>query len=39
VTDPFAPLKETAWREVGAIDERLARGEIDEGQCATGCSG
>jgi SAM-dependent methyltransferase len=32
VTDPFAPLKDNAWREVQAIDERLARGEIDEGQ-------
>jgi hypothetical protein len=32
VTDPFAPLKDSAWREIEAIDERLARGEIDEGQ-------
>ncbi len=32
MTDPFAPLKENAWREVQAIDERLARGEIDEAQ-------
>lgn len=32
MTDPFAPLKENAWREVQAIDERLARGEIDEGE-------
>jgi SAM-dependent methyltransferase len=32
VTDPFAPLKENAWREVQAIDQRLAHGEIDEGQ-------
>ncbi len=28
--DPFAPLKDNAWREIADIDERLARGEIDE---------
>jgi SAM-dependent methyltransferase len=30
--DPFAPLKEGAWREVAAIDGRLERGEINERQ-------
>jgi SAM-dependent methyltransferase len=30
VNDPFAPLKENAWREVAEIEERLERGEIDE---------
>ena len=30
MTDPFAPLKDNAWREVQAIDDRLTRGEIDE---------
>jgi SAM-dependent methyltransferase len=30
VSDPFAPLKEGAWREVQEIAARLARGEIDE---------
>ena len=28
--DPFAHVKERAWREVAAIDEALERGEIDE---------
>lgn len=28
--DPYLPLKERAWREVTDIDERLARGDIDE---------
>jgi len=28
--DPYAHLKERAWREVAAIDEALDRGEIDE---------
>ncbi len=28
--DPFAPLKDNAWREVAEIDDRLARNEIDE---------
>jgi hypothetical protein len=28
--DPYAPLKERAWREVAAIDALLERGEIDE---------
>jgi len=28
--DPYAPLKERAWREVAEVDERLERGEIDE---------
>ncbi len=28
--DPYAALKERAWREVADIDERLVRGEIDE---------
>jgi SAM-dependent methyltransferase len=28
--DPYAPLKERAWREVGEIDDRLERGEISE---------
>lgn len=28
--DPYAPLKERAWREVADIDDKLARGEIDE---------
>ena len=28
--DPYAHLKERAWREVAAIDEALERGEIDE---------
>lgn len=32
MSDPFAPLKEGAWREVQRIDERLADGEIDESQ-------
>jgi hypothetical protein len=30
VSDPFRHLKDNAWREVDAIDERLARGAIDE---------
>ena len=30
--DPYAPLKERAWREVAEIDERLDRGEISEDQ-------
>lgn len=28
--DPFAPLKDNAWREVAELDTRLERGEIDE---------
>jgi hypothetical protein len=32
VSDPFAHLKENRWREVAEIDDRLERGEIDEGQ-------
>lgn len=28
--DPHAHLKENAWREAAALDERLSRGEIDE---------
>jgi len=28
--DPYAPLKEAAWREVADLDGRLERGEIDE---------
>ena len=28
--DPYAPLKDNAWREIAAIDARLERGEIDE---------
>ena len=32
MSDPYAPLKENAWREVQEVDERLARGEIDEAQ-------
>lgn len=30
MNDPYAPLKDNAWRELEALDERLARGEIDE---------
>jgi hypothetical protein len=30
--DPYAPLKERAWREVADVDDRLERGEIDEQQ-------
>jgi 2-polyprenyl-3-methyl-5-hydroxy-6-metoxy-1,4-benzoquinol methylase len=30
VSDPFASLKENAWREVQDLDARLDRGEIDE---------
>ena len=30
MSDPYAPLKERAWREVAEIDQRLERGEIDE---------
>jgi SAM-dependent methyltransferase len=30
VSDPYAPLKERAWREAAEIDGRLERGEIDE---------
>lgn len=30
MTDPYASLKENAWREAAEIDARLARGEIDE---------
>ena len=30
--DPYAPLKERAWREVAEIDDQLERGEIDEEQ-------
>ncbi len=32
VRDPYAPLKERAWREVADIDAQLERGEIDEQQ-------
>lgn len=32
MTDPFAPFKEKAWRDIAAIDARLAQGEIDEEQ-------
>jgi len=28
--DPYAPLKERAWREVADLDEQLANGDIDE---------
>lgn len=28
--DPFAPLKDNAWREIADIDDRLERGEIDD---------
>lgn len=28
--DPFAPMKDLAWREIAEIDARLERGEIDE---------
>jgi diadenosine tetraphosphate (Ap4A) HIT family hydrolase/SAM-dependent methyltransferase len=28
--DPYAPLKDLAWRELAEIDGRLERGEIDE---------
>lgn len=28
--DPYAPLKERAWREVADVDDRLDRGEITE---------
>jgi SAM-dependent methyltransferase len=28
--DPYAPLKERAWREVADVDARLEHGEIDE---------
>jgi SAM-dependent methyltransferase len=30
MTDPFAHLKENAWREAEELDARLERGEIDE---------
>jgi SAM-dependent methyltransferase len=30
--DPFAPLKDNAWREIADIDARLERGEIDEAE-------
>jgi hypothetical protein len=30
VRDPYAPLKDNAWRELAELDEQLARGEIDE---------
>ncbi len=29
-TDPYAPLKDNAWREVAELDTRLERGEIDD---------
>jgi len=29
-TDPYAPLKDNAWREVAELNPRLERGEIDE---------
>jgi len=29
-TDPYAHLKDNAWREIAEIDARLERGEIDE---------
>ena len=28
--DPYAPLKDNAWRELAGLDARLERGEIDE---------
>lgn len=28
--DPYAPLKDRAWREVAEIDARLERGDLDE---------
>src|SRR4051794_39786125 len=31
-TDPYAYLKDNSWREIGEIDEQLARGEIDEAE-------
>jgi hypothetical protein len=30
MTDPYAHLKERAWREIAEIDDKLARGLIDE---------
>ena len=30
--DPYAPLKERAWKEVADVDDRLERGDIDEDQ-------
>ncbi len=30
--DPYAPLKDNAWRETAEIDGRLERGEIDEAE-------
>jgi SAM-dependent methyltransferase len=32
MADPYAHLKENAWREAGAIDAALARGEIGEAE-------
>jgi len=29
-TDPYAPLKDNAWREVAELETRLERGEIDD---------
>jgi len=37
--DPYAPLKERAWREVAELDEQLERGEIDEQQWFDAMSG
>ena len=30
MSDPYAPLKDNAWREFAELDKRLERGEIDE---------
>ena len=30
MSDPYAHLKDNAWRELGDLDARLARGELDE---------
>jgi hypothetical protein len=32
LSDPYAQLKDDAWRELAEIDARLERGEIDEGR-------
>jgi SAM-dependent methyltransferase len=30
VNDPYAPLKDNSWRELAALDAKLAAGEIDD---------
>jgi SAM-dependent methyltransferase len=30
--DPYAPLKDNAWREIAEIDEQLERGQINEAE-------